>query len=183
MKPKLFILSDLWGFDDASWIENYTELLKSDFQLTLYDSRKLAGIDKTNLGEKKLHSKFVNGGINRAVNKLAQLEKEEVNILAFSIGGRIAWKAALNGLKINKLYAISSTRLRYEIERPDCHIHLTFGEKDQFIPEQVWFKKLNLAPEIIKDEAHEIYKKDYITQGLSTLIKTSQDRLDGTDTN
>jgi hypothetical protein len=172
MKLKLLILSDLWGFDNLPWIKNYEELLKSDFQLIFYDSCELAGIDKTDLTEKELHSQFINGGINIAVNKLLQLENEEVNVIAFSIGGTIAWKAANNGLKINKLYAVSSTRLRYETQRPDCHIQLVFGEKDQFIPEQIWFKKLNLESEIIKNEQHEIYKKEHIAQRLCDRIKT-----------
>lgn len=177
MKLKLLILSDLWGFDNSPWIKNYKELLKPDFQLIFYDSCELAGIDKTDLTEKELHSQFINGGINNAVNKLLQLENEEVNVLAFSIGGTIAWKAALKGLKINKLYAVSSTRLRYEIKRPDCYIQLIFGEKDQFIPEHIWFKKLNLESEIIKNENHEIYKKEYIVQSLCNRIKTHYNNM------
>jgi hypothetical protein len=177
MKIKLLILSDLWGFDNSPWIKNYKALLNPDFQLIFYDSCELAGIDKTDLTEKELHSQFKNGGINNAVNKLLQLENEEVNVLAFSIGGTIAWKAALKGLNINKLYAVSSTRLRYEIKRPDCDIQLIFGEKDQFLPEHIWFKKLNLEPEIIKNENHEIYKKEYIVQSLCNGIKTHYNNM------
>lgn len=171
---KLIILSDLWGFDDSHWIKNYTKLLETDFSLVFYNSYKLAGIDKTNLTEKELHSQFVHGGLHSAASRLLQLENKEINVLAFSIGGTIAWKAALKGLKINKFFSVSSTRLRYEIEKPHCYIELFFGEKDLFKPEQNWFEKLNLAAEIIEGEGHEIYKKKYIAQKICNQIKSSR---------
>jgi len=172
MKPKLLILSDLWGFNNTIWVENYVELLKSDFQITVYDSRKLAGISETNLTEKKLHSQFINGGINTAVATLLRLEKKEVTVLAFSIGGTIAWKAALKNLKITQLFAVSSTRLRYETEKPNCSIQLIFAEKDAFTPNNDWFKKLNLESELIKNGAHEIYKNETLTTRFCNRIKT-----------
>ena len=173
MKPKLLILSDLFGFDNSSWIKIYEELLKSDFQLVFYDSCKLAGINNVDLTEEELHSQFINGGINSAVNELLKLENEELNVLAFSIGGTIGWKAALKGLKINRLYAVSSTRLRYETKRPSCIIQLIFGEKDAFKPENVWFKKLNIEAEIIENGQHEIYTKEDVINDLCKQIKDS----------
>lgn len=121
--------------------------------------------------EKELHKQFLNGGINNAVDELLKLENKEVNILAFSIGGTIAWKAALKGLKINTLYAVSSTRLRYEAKRPNCIIKVIFGEKDEFKPESTWFKKFNLEAENVKNGLHEIYKEEDVINYLCERIK------------
>lgn len=171
MKPKLHILSDLFGFENSLWINKYVELLELDFHLIFYDSCKLAGIDSTNLSENELHSKFVNRGIDSAVKEFLKLENEEIDVLAFSIGGTIAWKAALNGLKINNLYVVSSTRLRYETEKPTCSIQAFFGEKDAFKPEDIWFKTLDLDVEIIRDGQHEIYKKEEVINTICNRIK------------
>ena len=56
----------------------------------------------------------MNSGIEIAVQTLLNKEKGEIKILAFSVGGTIAWKAALKGLKVSDLVAVSSNRLRYE---------------------------------------------------------------------
>ncbi|MEL6944601.1 MAG: alpha/beta hydrolase, partial [Bacteroidota bacterium] len=69
------------------------------------------------------------------------MEQVEVSILAFSIGGTIAWKAALKGLKIKSLWAFSATRLRYEVERPNIPIQLFFGQKDEYRPSSNWFDR------------------------------------------
>lgn len=174
MKKTLLIISDITGFDNLSWINNYIELLKSNFQIVLYDSRKLAGIERSDLNEKELHSKFINNGIEKAANLLVKFENEEVDILAFSVGGTIAWKAAINGLKVKNLYAISATRLRFERNKPNCKIHLIYAENDLFKPEDQWFKLLELNREIIKNGEHEIYKEMHVINKVSKFINNSQ---------
>lgn len=170
MKSRLVILSDLWGFDNASWIKNYTESLEPNFELIYYDSAKLAGIDKIDLSEEELHLQFLNYGIQNAVDQLLKLEPKEIIVLAFSIGGTIAWKAAHLGLKINHFYAISSTRLRYEVKKPKCSIRLMFAENDLFIPEHNWFNTLDIEPSIIENEVHEMYKNEEISTLLCNQI-------------
>lgn len=171
LKPKLIILTDLWGLKNSSWLDQYKELLESDFDLKIYDSCKLAEIENNDFNEKQLHSYFINQGINTAVENLISLEKGNVHILGFSIGGTIAWKAGLNGLNIINLFAISSTRLRYETVKPDCKIILIFGEKDSFIPDNKWSENLNLELEIIKDGKHDSYKNEKIINSVCSLIK------------
>lgn len=170
MSSKLIIISDLFGFDDSTWIGNYLEFLESYFEISCYDSCKLAGIDQDELTQDELHSQFINGGIDKAVEELLKSEPTEIDVLAFSIGGTIAWKAALRGLKIKNLYAISSTRLRYENQKPNCSIHLLFGENDLFKPEKSWFKNLNMESNILKDETHKLYKNEEFTAHLCKRI-------------
>ena len=86
------------------------------------------------------------------------LEKKEVSILGFSIGGYIAWKSALKGLEINNLYAISSTRIRKENKKPDCNIQLYYGENDLYKPADEWLNTMKISTKIFKNENHEAYK-------------------------
>ena len=79
--------------------------------------------------------------------------------MAFSIGGTIAWKACLIGLKIDNFYAVSSTRLRYETEKPNCYTNLFFGEKDVYKPSLDWHTSIGLKPNIFKDKEHQFYSE------------------------
>ena len=111
-----------------------------------------------------------------AVENLLNLEKGNIAILAFSIGGTIAWKAGLKGLKINNFIAISSTRLRYETIKPNCKLKLYFGENDQNKPLAIWSKTLNIDLEIVENEDHEMYKNhDFAIKFCSELILNLHD--------
>ena len=104
-KPKLIILSDLWGREKSGWVDFYIERLQNNYSITYYDCCELGGIDKTSYTEQDLHHQFIDGGIETAVTNLLANEKDEVSILAFSIGGVIVRKAALLGLKV-KVYSL-----------------------------------------------------------------------------
>ena len=157
MKPKLLILSDLFGGENPEWIKGYTNVLESKFVIQYYDVLELANIDASNLSEIEIHDQFLDGGIEKVVKKLLKLETDEVIILGFSIGGTIGWKASLSGLKTTCLFAISSTRLRYETETPNCEMKLYFGEKDPNKPNSKWFLDLNIKNKILKNQNHQLY--------------------------
>jgi hypothetical protein len=156
---ELIILSDLWGKKKIDCLNYYSMILKDHFKLTFFDSRELAAIDSKDYSEEELHQQFVNGGINQAVTTLLQDVKETTHILGFSIGGYIAWKAVLEGLKASKMTLISSTRLRYENNRPSTVIDLYYGEKDIYRPTLDWFKKLGLNQNIYRGEEYNFYRK------------------------
>jgi len=92
-----------------------------------------------------------------------------VNILGFSIGGYIAWKAALEGLKISNLIAVSATRLRFETIKPDCNIVLIYGAYDSFQPSIDWYNRLELDKIIYADENHDLYTKPENARRISDL--------------
>jgi len=171
MKKRLLILSDLCGYLKDDWVDCYFNSLESDFDITYYDCCALGGVDTTNYEKEELHEQFINHGINTAVRKIIALEPDEIDVLAFSIGGTIAWKAALKGLKINKMFAVSATRLRYELNKPVCEINLIYGEQDSFKPSKEWFENMNLGCNIIKGFGHEIYCDDKNTSSLCAEIK------------
>jgi len=157
MKPKLLILSDLFGGANPKWVKFYVDALESKFEIQYYDVLELANIDASNLSESEIHNQFITGGIDKAVAKLLELELGKVIVLGFSIGGTIGWKASFLGLKTNCLFAISSTRLRYEMESPNCLIQLYFGENDTNKPDLQWFLDLNISNETLKNSNHQLY--------------------------
>lgn len=172
MKPRLIILSDLWGKEKSGWVSAYVELLKDKFEIQYYDCCELGEIDKTEYFEENLHSQFVNGGIEKAVDNLLQKEKDQVIVLAFSIGGTIAWKAALNGLNAGSFFAVSSTRLRYENETPKGRIKLYFGKNDSNKPSQNWFQKHSIDFDIVKNKVHNFYtEKDFAIAICNEILK------------
>ena len=166
------ILSDLWGKEKSGWVSVYVELLEEKFEIQYYDCCDLGGIDKTNYTEENLHSQFINGGIEKAVENLLKTEKNQIDILAFSIGGTIAWKGAMKGLNVRNLFAISSTRLRYENEIPIGAIKLYYGENDSNKPSDDWFEKYSIDFEIIKDKEHSFYaEKDFVISICNEILK------------
>lgn len=168
-KPKLIFLSDLWGFDKSNWIRYY-EPLEEKFTIKYYDCSKLEEVDKTQFTEQSIHQKFVNEGIETAINNLLKFEKEEINVVGFSIGGTIGWKASLLGLITKSLLAISSTRLRYETEKPNCKIELFFGEKDENRPSENWHKTIGIQGTILDNEDHKFYQKKEVTNMICQRV-------------
>ena len=173
MKNRLLIISDLWGLEKSEWVKNYTNILKKHFHVHLYDCCGLGHVDKNNGTKDALHKQFINGGIDRAVQQLIELEREKINILAFSIGGTIAWKFGLATQNINTLICISATRLRLESTKPSGRIITFFGELDPFFPNSDWFHQTELQPRIVKNKGHECYTEGEFSKEISTqLVET-----------
>ena len=170
MKPRLIILSDLFGLQKSAWKKHYIDSLKPHFDIQYYDCCELGNIDKYDFTEKTLHEQYLNSGVSLAVEKILKLEKNKVNILAFSIGGVIAWKAALQGLKIDHLFAISSTRLRHETNKPKGDIHLYFGENDYFVPEPTWFERMEIDSELFPFKDHNMYRESDFARTICKKI-------------
>ena len=158
MKSTLIILSDLWGFQNADWVKYYFEELDSRYQINLLDVRELGEIDPKLDSEESIHQEFIDKGIDKAVDKLLEGRFSNTTIIAFSIGGLIGWKAALQGLRLKKLISISSTRLRYEVQKPPIDLELFYGNDDPYKPEKEWFEKMKVNPHFLKG-SHAIYKK------------------------
>ena len=156
LKPRLILLSDIWGKTNSEWISYYIDYLSAHFDIEFYDVCELAEIDRAKFTTEEVHQKFINGGIDFAVQQL--LEQETAMVLGFSIGGSIAWKASLIGMKTSHLFAISSTRLRYETEKPKTEISLIYGSLDQFAPDADWFEKMKISPKVFQNEEHEMYR-------------------------
>ncbi|TDG35024.1 alpha/beta hydrolase [Pedobacter changchengzhani] len=174
MKPRLAILSDLWGKEKSDWIKYYLDTLKIYFDISYFDVCDLGCIDKSDYSEKAIHQQFIAGGLTQAIERLTEEDQNFTYILGFSIGGYIGWIAILKGLKAKYLFAISSTRLRYETAKPNAHITLIFGENDTYKPADDWFKQIGLPTKIYQNSTHELYKNEEIANKICEfIIKTA----------
>ncbi len=173
-KPRLVVLSDLWGSPRARWLNAYQQYLSEHWDWVFYDCIQLAQLDLVPYEQEALHRQFVGGGIEKAVAELIRLEKGEnpPSIMAFSIGGTIAWQAIQAGWEATFLLAISATRLRYEREPLPIPGHLIYGADDPYRPDHQWLEQSKLPFQIIAESSHELYRNpDWIfilTQALRT---------------
>ncbi len=79
----------------------------------------------------------------------------------------------MKNLEVSNLFAVSSTRLRYETESPNCELKLYFGEKDPNKPDSQWYLDLNLEYEIIKDSNHQLYlRENNVSLICSDILKS-----------
>lgn len=171
---RLVILSDIWGHRNSAWITPYIESLKTNFDVQYYDCCELGEINPELSQIEQIHQAFLAHGIETAIGNLCMKENEEIFLLGFSIGGLIAWKAALAGLKATYICAISSTRLRYESSKPEGIIDLIFAENDPSQPSDAWFETLSLERKIFKNEGHDFYRDEEMSRKLihHILIRT-----------
>ena len=172
-KPRLVIISDLWGTSKTDWKSLYIEPLQKFFELRFYNAIDLAEIQVEEYRENILHQLFVNGGMDTAVERLLELEMKPVHIMGFSVGGTIAWRYSLRSKNILSLYCLSSTRLRKETSKPTTLIHLSFGELDSYKPDPGWADKLGLELTIVGNQDHEFYsKKEFSTEFNKRLLQS-----------
>lgn len=173
MKSRLILLSDLWGQGQSHWWEQYSAALAPHFEMQWYDCCELANLQLTPYEQNYLHQQFVNGGIERAVIELLQREIEQPGpkqILSFSVGGVIAWRAIQAGLAVEHFYAISATRLRYERGMLPVSGHLWYGDKDTFRPKQEWLDRQKLQCHILPDTDHDCYTEPSVIKLITEIL-------------
>jgi len=110
--------------------------------------------------------------------KIRVREKEKVIILAFSIGGTIAWNFGIKSNNISLLFCVSSTRLRKETKKPNGDLALFFGENDEFKPSLKWLDSLKLKYSLLAGKNHLIYSEPEFAKQLSKkIIEQHQNKL------
>ena len=162
MAEKLVVISDMWGVKKGLWIASYFGYLQQYYDIAFYDCQQLGNVDVPISTEENIHKAFVEGGIDTAVAHLLKIEKKPSHYLAFSTGGTIAYKAALKGLPMKSLTAISSTRIRMEDQRPNVPLNLIYGECDTFKPELTWAKSVGVDLNIVPNFGHHLYSDEKI---------------------
>jgi len=175
MKERLLLISDLWGFNNCDWIQLYIDKLVSDFDLTLFDCHIQSEIPHSLTSEKEIHQYFTTDGIKICTEKLRNCITKKTSVLAFSIGGTIAWKTALKNIQFNTLYTVSSTRLRLENKRPSGNIRLFYGTEDNYRPSDAWFKQNNISYTLFQGKKHNLYMKSDSCESIcSSLINENK---------
>lgn len=162
MAEKLVVLSDMWGAKKGLWIASYFGYLQQYYDIIFYDCQQLGDIDVPISSEENIHKAFVDGGIDAAVSNLLKKESAPAHYLAFSTGGTIAYKAALKGLPMKSLTAISATRIRLEEQRPEIPLKLIYGECDEFKPSLKWAKQVGVDLNIVTNFGHALYSDEKI---------------------
>lgn len=157
----------------AKYLEVYLQQLEPIYEVQPYDCCLLAELPLGQETQEERHQHFVTGGIQRAVDALINTEREGVEVLAFSVGGTIAWRAALAGMPIDQLFAISATRLRYETEKPNCGLRLWYGALDPYQPNAEWYEKMQLSAHQWPGHGHDIYKHPSIIKTVCQELLVS----------
>ncbi|MBC2838894.1 hypothetical protein [Robiginitalea sp. SC105] len=175
MARRLVVLSDLWGSKKGLWITSYLGYLQQYYDIVYYDSRQMAAMDLPPVHTlEELYHTFAESGMKRAAAQLLSREKEPCHYLAFGGGGSIAWQAALMGLPMKSLYAVSPLCLqKIGDHHPDCPVTLVYGEYHENRPAPHWFREVGLEPEVIERFGQELYSDEKIIQ------KVCMDLLDG----
>lgn len=172
MAERLVVVSDMWGSKKGLWITSYLGYLQQYFNIDFYDSRELAQIDKTKATSEELYEAFVNGGMETAVTQLLASEKEASHYLTFCAGGNIAWHAALRGLPVKSLYAVSPMNLHQITKAPSCPVTLLYGELSENRPSRAWAIQTNSIMEVVPNFGHEMYSDEKV------IKKVCRDLLD-----
>ena len=164
MSKRLVILSDIWGCKKGLWITSYLGYLQSYFDITFYDCRELGYVDMSVSSADYLHDAFLDGGMDAAVKELLKKEQEPAHYLTFCAGSTIAWKAALQGLPIQSLYAISPFSLCASLEKPQIPVNLLYGEYQNLSAAEKRSSEDGLVIETIPKFGHELYTDEKIIQ-------------------
>ncbi len=164
MAEKLVILSDMWGSKKGLWITSYLGYLQQYFDIQFHDTQQLADVDLMVCTSESLYDAFRNGGRETAVKQLLNKEKEPCHYLTFCAGGTVAWQAALQGLPMKSLYAISPIDLPMDSPKPDCPVRLLYGEHDTDLPSEAWATSKGVSLEVMHKYGHELYSDEKIVQ-------------------
>lgn len=178
MKPRIAIISDLWGFNNDPYVNVYIEKLYNHFDVDLIDAQILSDV-RPSYHEHEIHTQFVETGIQLAADRLAKSDIHFDLLIGFSVGGTIGWNAIKSGANIDSLLAISATRIRNEVVPLAKPTEIYFGELEEHGPSNSWFKSMNISPTIIKNKGHQIYKDEvFISEVCDHLIDSYSDKKD-----
>ncbi len=158
----------MWGEQDSEWFSMWKAMITDKTRLTFYDSSKLGRVILKQRSPDQIHNQFVTFGIDHAVKALLAAEHNAKICIGCSVGGVIAWRAALQGLRIDKLITISSTRLRYEVETPLCQVENYFGEHDPYKPNTAWLSTIGKVTSTLIPGGHDIYAQQAV---ISKIFK------------
>lgn len=173
MAEKLVILSDLYGSKKGLWITSYLGYLQQYFDIQYHDTQQLADIDLLVSSGENLVREFQNGGMDIATAQLLKKEKTPAHYLTFCAGGTVVWNAAMQGLPVKSLYAISPFCLPMNTAKPEFPVRLLFGEHEEVLPNNAWATEMGVSLEVLPKFGHELYSDEKIIQKVCLSLLDS----------
>lgn len=162
MAERLVIISDMMGSRQGLWIASYLGYLQQYFDIVYYDSQELAGLDLIVKTRENMCQALLEGGYQTGVNQLLVREKTSSHYLTFCAGGTLVWKAALAGLPMKSLYAISPLWLEREAQKPGCSVQLMYGQHHQERPSEEWAMNLQVPMKVVENFGRDLYTDEKI---------------------
>ncbi|SDP85792.1 hypothetical protein SAMN05428967_3903 [Phyllobacterium sp. YR620] len=152
---QLLVVGDIHGFP-----ETFVELLDvGSFEQRVLQLADLSG--RPGLRGDNLHDHLVKkDGLQHAVRALRETNGPPCFGIGFSSGGTALWSAVKEGLEIQALICVSSTRLRFETSPLNIPTIVFWGDLDPHRPTEIWN---DAVPECCKTYAgkhHDFYRVD-----------------------
>ncbi|WP_288426860.1 alpha/beta hydrolase [uncultured Agrobacterium sp.] len=147
---RIIVISDIHGRPkDVNWLSEYGQI----------NFIKLSDLcEDPSLSGSELHSYLFEGeGLQHVVSRLKDFAADKTHGIGFSAGGTALWLAAKDGLEIEKLVCVSSTRLRYETDNLDIPTFTFWGELDPNRPSDEWCQSTPGYSRVYAGQSHNFY--------------------------
>ena len=155
---RLLVVSDIHGFPGT-----FAEL----FGVGCLEHRglQLAGLSgRPDLSGDSLHDHlFSKDGVQQAVRELLEIDGRTCVGIGFSAGGTALWTAVKQGLELEALICVSSTRLRFETSPLNMPNMVFWGEADPYRPSESWNDTLPVYWKTYPGKPHDFYRIDAAT--------------------
>ncbi|WP_235777238.1 alpha/beta hydrolase [Rhizobium mesoamericanum] len=151
----LLVVGDIHGFP-----ETFVELLDAGcFEHRVLELADLSG--RPGLHGDDLHDHLVNkDGMQHAVRALREINGRTCFGIGFSSGGTALWGAVKEGLEIQALICVSSTRLRLETSALNIPTMVFWGELDPHRPTEKWNDAVPGYCKTYPGKHHDFYRVD-----------------------
>ncbi|MBB4236867.1 hypothetical protein GGD57_003463 [Rhizobium esperanzae] len=149
------VVSDIHGFPETS-----AEL--PDAGSSQRHGLQLADLSgRSDLRGDALHDHLFNqGGMSHAVRALREIDGRGCLGIGFSAGGTALWNAVKEGLELQALICVSSTRLRFETSPLDIPTMVFWGELDPYRPPESWNNAVPTCWKTYAGKQHDFYRLD-----------------------
>lgn len=148
----LLIAGDIHGFPGADDLSNVDWLPDDIIRLADFSGRP-------DLNGEGLHEHLFNGGgMEHAVRRVCEIGARPCVGVGFSAGGTLLWNAVRQGLRLQALICISSTRLRLETAPLALPTMTLWGGLDPHRPVDSWNAVVPAFWKTYPDQPHDFYK-------------------------
>ncbi|RUM20333.1 alpha/beta hydrolase [Rhizobium phaseoli] len=151
----LLVVSDIHGFPET--FADLSEVGCSQHRvLQLADLSGRPGLR----GDELHHHLFNEDGMRHAVRAVREIDGRTCLGVGFSAGGTALWNAVKEGLELQGLICVSSTRLRFETSPLNIPTMVVWGELDPYRPHVSWNHAVAQRWKTYAGKQHDFYRID-----------------------